>query len=92
MDKYVNFLLNIKLNELRRNHIESLTYQQLLGVLNQGKWLIARPTNLSAIARDINSVTIDEVVDFIAGDNTKLTEDFEKMSNELSEGLEEDNK
>ncbi len=87
MDKYIDFLLNVKLTKFKRENLESLTYKQLRKVMYSTKWILKMPTSLSQIASDIDSLTFNEVAEFLMNNNSveetvaALTQELEDTEN-----------
>lgn len=85
MDEQINFLLNIKYNSLKRNQLNYLTFKQFKQMVYQTKWLIEQPTSLSVIAKDIDAITADEVIDYIVSDGKKLEKDIDDINKKFEE-------
>lgn len=85
MDEQINFLLNIKYNSLKRNQLNYLTFKQFKQMIYQTKWLIEQPTSLSVIAKDIDAITADEVIDYIVSDGKKLEKDIDDINKKFEE-------
>ena len=45
--------------------------------------MLAVPDHISKIASDINSITVDEVIDYVVGNGDKLQDSIDKMSKEF---------
>ena len=82
MEKEITFLLNMKLYELKRNHMPSLTFQQLRGVLYSTRWLKGVPARLNEMARDISSLSFEEVAALLADRELELNDDFDGYEGE----------
>ena len=83
MDREINFLLHIKYNSLTRNQLHYLSFQQFKQMVYNSKWMLAVPDHISKIASDINSITVDEVIDYVVGNGDKLQDSIDKMSKEF---------
>ena len=81
--KEINFLLHIKYNSLTRNQLHYLSFQQFKKMVYNSKWMLAVPDHISKIASDINSITVDEVIDYVVGNGDKLQDSIDKMSKEF---------
>lgn len=85
MDEQINFLLNIKYNSLKRNQLNYLSFKQFKQMIYQTKWLLEQPTSLSVIAKDIDAITADEVIDYIVSDGKKLEKDIDDINKKFEE-------
>lgn len=83
MEKYINCLINLKLSSIRRNSLDSLTFKQLQKVLYHTRWRLYVPDSVSEIASDIESLTIEEIVDFLTSSDELLEKSIEEMRKEL---------
>ena len=80
----IKFLITNKLSALKRNNLPTLTYKQVEETLYSTKWEKAVPDHLCDIARDVESLTVEEVVNFLTKealtnkyDLANLDQDFE---------------
>jgi len=80
MDKQINFLLHIKLNSLKRDGLDSLTFKQLKRVIYETKWLLAIPHSVSEIAKDINDLTINEVAKYLTVNDQALVKGMKELN------------
>ena len=85
MDKYINCLINLKLSSIKRNSLDYFTFNQLKQVLYHTKWKTSIPDNLSIIANDIATLTVEEIVDFLTSSDTLLKKSAVEMKKELEE-------
>lgn len=83
MEKYINCLINLKLESIKRNSLDSLTFNQLKKVLYSKKWRLYVPDNLSIIANDIKSLTVEEIVDCLTSSDDVLENSVEELKEEL---------
>lgn len=79
MEQQINFLLHIKLQSLKREGLEPLTYKQLKRVIYQTKWLLQVPSSISQIADDIESLTISEVAKYLTVHDEQLQKEISKL-------------
>ncbi len=83
MEKYVNCLINLKLASIKRNELDNLTFNQLQKVLYNTKWRLYIPDSLSVIASDIESLTVEEIVDYLTSSDDLLEKSVEEFKKEL---------
>lgn len=83
MEKYVNCLINLKLASIKRNELDNLTFNQLQKVLYNTKWRLYIPDSLSVIANDIESLTVEEIVDYLTSSDDLLEKSVEEFKKEL---------
>lgn len=85
MDKNIEFLLNMKLFELKREGMDYLNLNNLKDVIYNTKWLINVPSQLHKIAKDINSLTGKEVADYLSSRKVVTDFDFDDLEVNLDE-------
>ena len=80
----IKFLINNRLFALRRNNLPTLTYRQVEDTLYSTKWAKGVPAHLCDIARDIQELKVEEVVNYLTRealtskyDLANLERDFE---------------
>ena len=61
----IRFLINSRLFELRRNNLPNLTFGQIEDTLYSTKWKNAVPEHICDIAKDIQDLTVEEVVNYL---------------------------
>ncbi|MDI9540586.1 MAG: hypothetical protein QM204_03815 [Bacillota bacterium] len=83
MEKYINCLINLKLNSIKRDSLDSLTFEQLQRVLYHTRWRMYVPDSLSMIASDIETLTVEEIVEFLTSSDDLLERSIEEMRKEL---------
>jgi hypothetical protein len=83
MEKYIVCLLNLKLASIKRNSLDSLTFKQLQYVLYNTKWKLQIPESISVIASDIETLKVEEIVDFLTGTDDVLKKSVDEMRKEL---------
>jgi len=83
VEKYVNCLINLKLASIKRNELDNLTFNQLQKVLYNTKWRLYIPDSLSVIASDIESLTVEEIVDYLTSSDDLLEKSVEEFKKEL---------
>ncbi|MGN1398760.1 MAG: hypothetical protein ACI4WG_02015 [Erysipelotrichaceae bacterium] len=83
MDKEINFLLHIKYNSLTRNQLQYLSFPQFKQMVYNTIWMIQVPDHISKIASDIDSITVEEVIDYVVGSGDKLQESINKVNKEF---------
>ncbi len=64
-DEQTKFLIELKTNQFKRNSLSTLTYKQVENTLENTKWKDGKPSHLCYIAQDINTLTIDEVIEYL---------------------------
>ena len=84
-EEQINFLLNIKYNSLKRCQLNYLTFKQFKQMVYQTKWLIEVPESLSTIAKDIDSITVEDVIDHVVSQGEKLQEDIKDLNKKFEE-------
>lgn len=90
MEKYINCLINLKLSSIRRNSLDSLTFDQLKRTLYNTRWRLNVPDSISIIASDIETLTVEEIVNFLTSSDDILEKSIREMRRELEElGYEE---
>ncbi|HPW53597.1 MAG TPA: hypothetical protein PLI19_05555 [Erysipelotrichaceae bacterium] len=91
MEKYINCLINLKLSSIRRNSLDSLTFDQLKRTLYNTRWRLNVPDSISIIASDIETLTVEEIVNFLTSSDDILEKSIREMRRELEElGYEEE--
>ncbi|MDO4377588.1 MAG: hypothetical protein Q4C64_00375 [Erysipelotrichia bacterium] len=85
MEEQINFLLNIKFNSLKRCQLNYLNFKQFKQMVYQTKWLVEVPNSLSMIAKDIDSITAEDVIDYVVSDGKKLQDDIDKLNKKFEE-------
>ncbi len=73
----------LKLQQLQREQLNSLTYQHIEDTLSKWLWKFKRPTCLSEAVNDILSISANEVVLFLT--NQAIIEAKEKSVSEFCE-------
>lgn len=62
----IRVLLLLKVNQLKREELPTLTYQNLLDYLFNQRWKDYFPENLNDIATDVLSIRAEEVVSYLS--------------------------
>lgn len=82
----IEFLIGLKLKQLQRNSLASLKYEQIERTLFRTKWQKRVPLHICEIASDIDSLTVEDVVNFLTREalvsRNSLSELAESMEGE----------
>ena len=84
-EEQINFLLNIKYNSLKRCQLNYLTFKQFKDMVYQSKWILAVPDSLSTIAKDIDSITVEDVIDHVVSQGENLQKDIKELNKKFEE-------
>lgn len=93
-DKEIQMALVIKLQEIQRTKVSTITYEHLEDILENSIWKKKRPVSLHIAINDILSITAEKVVQYLSskaivdGYHKKLS-DFEEL---LGGRINEENK
>ncbi|MBQ9048744.1 MAG: hypothetical protein IJ120_12680 [Solobacterium sp.] len=66
MNTEVQMTMVVKLHQLQRENLSTLTYRNLEDYLNESLWKAELPTSLHAAVNDILSVTANDIVKFLS--------------------------
>ncbi len=81
--KEIRFLLQLKLSSLKRNSLDTLTYIQIERTVYNTCWKKQVPLHLNEIARDINSLTADDIVNYLTRENLVTRFDLSELASSL---------
>lgn len=65
----IEFLINSKLKEIKRENVISIGYDDVEKALFSLKWKDGVPEHLNIIAQDIHDITVDEIIDVMTVNN-----------------------
>lgn len=82
----IKFLITNKLFALRRNNLPTLTYRQVEETLYSTKWEKSVPEHLCDIARDIESLSVEEVVNFLTHEALTSKYDLADLDQDFAGG------
>ncbi len=85
----IKFLINNKLFALRRNNLPTLTYKQVEETLYSTKWNKAVPEHLCDIARDVEALTVEEVVNYLTKEALTTKYDLADLDRDFEGGEDE---
>jgi len=83
IDETIAFLLQLKLESLQRNHLATLTYEQVSKTIYNTKWQGGVPAHLNRIAQDINEITVEDVVNYLTKENITTRKPLEQLVSEF---------
>ena len=82
-EKTIEFLLQLKLENLQRNHLATLTYDQVRKTIYNTKWQGKVPAHLCHIAQDIKDLTVEDVVNYLTMENITSKQDLAELVSEF---------
>lgn len=85
MDRKIDFLLTIKLYELRRNNLEDLTLAQLKEAAFAVKWPQGLPEHLYQVAQDIEELNYYDITSYFGRQSRQLDYKFDTLEGGLYE-------
>ena len=73
----------MKLENLQRNHLATLTYDQVRKTIYNTKWQGGVPAHLNVIAHDIMEITVEDVVNYLTRENITTRKDLAQLVREF---------
>ncbi len=83
IDETIRFLIELKLENLQRNHLATLTYDQVSNTIYNARWQGKIPAHLCRIAQDINELTVEDVVNYLTKENITAQRDLAEIVSEF---------
>ena len=81
--KEIRFLLQLRLSKLRRSSLDTLTYIQIERTVYNTCWKKRVPVHLNEIARDIDSISADDIVNYLTRENLVTRFDLSELASSL---------
>jgi len=78
-EQQLKFLIETKVNKLRREQSSAITCDQVEQTLMNSKWQGKIPAHLSVVASDIDTLTVEDVVNYITRDGVPSEYDFDRF-------------
>jgi len=82
-EEQISFLLNLKLSNLRREKLSTLTYQQIEHTLLTTRWAKGRPMHINTIARDIDELTVEDIVNCLTREAMVGKNDLTELTDQI---------
>ncbi len=80
LESKMSFLIDLKVKKLQRESLASLKYNQVERALMNTKWQKRIPMHLCEIASDIDSLTVEDVVNYLTKESLVSKDKLETLA------------